>query len=998
MPTNLTTGEFLRAVLPSTGTYFAAQLPKHQRGFWQEPCDTIRDLALAVRSYDGNQIDSYFAVQSYLTPNNRRRDNVALIRSLWTDIDVGKKDAYPDLKRAGLALNRFCKDAGIPIPTVLVKSGYGLHVYWTLTRDLTPEGWHPLAARLQALEHHYHLLADHSVTIDYVRVLRPVGTHNYKRDEPSEVSGSRLGPDLDPDELFAILDLRCSELSLDLTHHTPRRATPLSGDLADLVAGIDEYPPADAEKIALSCNVFRDMKDTLGANQDNPLWLSSLIVLAHTEQRDEVAQHWSSSHEDYDPSNIDEQLRRIDATGYKPPRCEYFRKLTTLCSTCTLNVNSPIALGMPERGHQEVVVHADGTVDKFPLPKFMEEEYRYTPKGGLEYREKVSPKKAKPADPAEDEDDAAQDAAAAPNWYRCSWQFPQPEFVWYDDVADEWHVRLQAYIRKGDWARSDIKLAAIGQGGSTLMRDLAGKLRVLSVGPPQPLERFMKTWIDELQKTTDTQRVVNHLGWQKDGSFLLGTTLYKPDGTTSSVAIGRKIAKYVEAHVAPPTASLDEYRRLTAELYDRPGYVPHQFALMSALGSVLLSLVWNGHVGIPVSLWSGDTGLGKTTLAKVGIAAWGDPKGSGQTAKAEGATELAMWTIAGQRRNLPVLFDEVTTWDGQRLRSFVYAYSDGTPKQQARAEGGLRDNDHLAWSNTIFLTANESVIGKISAANRNAAAQVARIFEYQLPKVGEGLDVTDQGLVDAVFKHYGVAGAKFLSAIITRQEQIANAVRKLVQHIHLVTGVGTEGRYWTHQVACAIVAGRMARVLGIFAFDPDPVYHWALDQVKALAGLAQDAQEDYEDSLADLIRDCYPGLIITLDEGRGGASKATYPPGVYPPRNAIHGRVVLEQSRLYLATGAVRAWCVKHAVDLKTFTNKLIDMQLLVRGTTKYVLGKGTNLTTGRASCYQFTGKAIADTVHDLVEEGLDNVVRGRFAKNPAQLPNEADLAVDAAT
>ena len=985
-------GEFLRAVLPSTGTYFAAQLPKHhQRGFYQEACDSLKDLTLTVRGYDAAQTDSYFAVQSYLTQYSRRRENVGLIRSLWTDIDVGKPGAYATAQLARHALINFCQDAGVPLPTLLVLSGYGLHSYWTLDRDLTPEEWHPLAARLQALEHHHHLLADHAVTVDYVRVLRPVGTKNYKRDEPKPVIGMRLGPDLDPDALLATLEARCDALSLDLAQHTPRRSTPLEGDLADLTTGIDEYPPADAEKIVLACNVFKDMKATQGAAQDNPLWYASLLVLARTEQRDEVAHAWSAGHEDYEPSEVDEHLRRIEAQGSKPARCEYFRKISTLCDGCTLKVNSPIALGMPERGHQPVVVHEDGSIDEIgELPEPLAETYRYHPTRGLEYREYEDPKKAKKA-----ESDDADAAAADPRWFRCSWQYPVPEFLWFDDMADAWMVRLKAFIRRSDWSRADLPLASFGQGGSTLLRDLAGRLRVLSVGPPQPLERYMKTWIDDLQRHTDTQRVVNNLGWQKDGSFLLGTTLYKPDGTTASVAIGRKIARYVESHVTPPHASLDEYRRLTGALYNRPLFQPHQFALMSALGSVLLSLVWNGNVGIPVCLWSGGTGRGKTTLAKVGLAAWGDPEGSGQMAKAEGATELALWTIAGQRRNLPVLFDEVTTWDGPRLRQFLYSYSDGTPKQQARAEGGLRDNDHLSWSNTVFITANESVIGKITTTSRNTAAQIVRVFEYELPRVGEsGLDVTDQHLVDAVFKHYAVAGAKFISAVVTRQAQVAKAVRKLVQQIHLATGVGTEARYWTHQVATAIVAGRMAKVLGIFDFDPESVYRWALKQIESLAGQANDAREDYEDSLADLIRDCYPGLIITLNEGRG-TSSATYPPGVYPPRSVIHGRVVLEQKVLYLAAGSVRSWCAKHGLDLKTFTTNLLDQGLLLPGLVKYSVGRGTNITTGRSSCYQLTGKAVVDAVADLVEDQLDNIVRGRFGRQEQPAPND-EIPLDA--
>lgn len=973
----LTTGDFLRAVLPSQGVYFAARLiPARNRGFIPEPCQTIQELSHAVQSYDLSHADAYFAVQSYQQSTHRRRENVKAIRAVWVDIDVGKPGAYSDRNTALTALtNTFCTDASLPTPSVIAISGYGIHAYWTFTRDLTLDEWQPLASGLRALAYHHNLLADLSVTVDAARVLRPAGTHNYKRTsknsdiKPAPVRAVLTGPDLDPDEFLHLLETRCQDRELSITYQTPRRVEP-TGDLADLVAGANEYPLADAEKIAEQCAVFREMRDTRGANQDQPLWLHSLCVLSKTKQADDVTHSWCDGHEDYDPSAVDSALERIEAMGYKPARCDTFRTMSSLCTGCSLKVNSPIALGMYEEKpkHRASIEHEDGTRDEVgDLPEFLKSRFAWTFEEGL--RVKVD-KKLKDGEEKKEGDGY---------WAVISRQCPVPEFLWYDDAAVEWNVRMRAFVKKNDWSVADLKLASVGQGGTSLSRDLAGKLRVLSVGSPQPMESFVKTWIDDLQRHTDTQRVSNNMGWQSDGSFLLGNTLYRPNGEIRQAAIGRAIANVTTAHTVPANANLDRFRELLTTLYDRPGFESVQFALMASLGSVILPLVWNGPVGIPVCMWSEKSGLGKTTLAKIAISLWGAPFAGGQSAKGagKGSTELAFSTMAGQRRNLPVLLDEATDWPPARLSEFLYGYSDGTPKQQAKAEGGLRDNAHLSWSNIIFLTSNTSVVSKLSSELKNTGPQIARIFEYALP-LHVKPDVADQPLVDEIYKHYGVAGAHFIQHVVQNQDLVAKATRTLVQRLHQACNVKSDARYWTHAVACAIVAGKIAKALNIMEFDVKAVHFWAMGQIVAMAGKAVEAHEDYEDCLSDMIRDLYPGLIITLDEGWGSGLRATFPPGIVVPRGPIHGRVITENKEIRIAHGSVKRWCSSHGVDINSLLDDLDRRGILKSRKVSCTLGRGTHIPTGSASCYIFEG----DTVFDTVKDVSDNVIRGRFATN----------------
>ena len=1016
MLATIDTGEFLRAVLPSEGVYFAAHFPPNSYGrhFNQDPCWGHNQLTATLRVLAQNRQDAYFALASYHNGDNRTGSNTKLYRAAWTDIDVGKPGAYTSQKEAITTLLDLChRVMGIVGPTILVNSGYGVHAYWSFTRDIAPEEWQRIAQRLRALEEHAGLKADHNITVDAARVLRPVGTYNFKRpEEPQPVKGSRRSPDLDPDDFLATLTTRCDALGLDLSKTTRRVYTKLEGDLADLVAGIEQgYPPADAEKIADACAVLGEMRATKGQNQSYHTWYASLLVLAKTVQGAEVAHAWSSGHEDYDPSVVDTRIERINGSpSSKPATCGYFRLAAKeLCATCPLTINSPISLGFPERatfvptadpdkqGPDEVYdPHPDILDTIFGNGNKASGRYRFNNFGlqvRVDEKEKAKKAKAKPEASAEAGDDApppAEPAPPEPTWQTCSRQFPVVDFLWHDSQADEYYARIRARIKYKTWTEADLRLAVVGQGGTALMRDLAAKARVLSVGSSAPIEWYMKTWIDHVQQHTDTQHVRNNLGWQRDHGFLLGKTYYPPEGDPTPVAVGRQLAGYVGAHI--PRGNWERFTELMNKLYNRPGYVAHQFALLASLGSPLLHLVWPGPVGIPLVMWSKATGLGKSTLAKVGIAMWGDPHGGGQSASATGTTELAFYTMAGQRHHLPVLLDETSPWEGQRLSDFVYRYSDGTPKQQAKAEGGLRDNSHISWCNMIFVTSNKSVISMIETATRNAAPQIARVFEVQFPDEARP-SVTDQPLLDELFQHTGTVGARFIKAVSRAdiRKGTVQAVRQKVQELHQLTGTGTEARYWVHLAAVTLVAGKIAQRLKLHQFDLDFMQEWACERIVELAARSEVAYDDAEDTLSDMLRDLYPGMLITLTEGRG-TQGAVLAPNTYPPRGALTGRVIVDQGILYLAAGAVNEWCAKHGIDTRGLATALKTKKCLTDTSARYYLSRGTSIPgTTRVRCWALQGAMVSEALNDLP----DNVIQGQFRKVDNPLP-EQELPVDA--
>src|SRR5262249_19584917 len=137
---------------------------------------------------------TYHACASFKTPANRKQTNVLQLAILWADVDAGPGKPYPDQKSALLALAYFCELLGLPLP-VVVSSGFGLHIYWTLLESLSPEEWKIYANGFQQLcdQHNFHV--DRVRTCDTSSILRTPGTHNRKGDASRKVvCGEFVGP------------------------------------------------------------------------------------------------------------------------------------------------------------------------------------------------------------------------------------------------------------------------------------------------------------------------------------------------------------------------------------------------------------------------------------------------------------------------------------------------------------------------------------------------------------------------------------------------------------------------------------------------------------------------------------------------------------------------------------------------------------------------------------------------------------------------------------
>lgn len=348
---NLTVPDFLATVLPDQGHYCLFLLPEALH-VWT---DSVKGLAALVEKHKDRR-GVYFAVESFKT-EARKQTNVLALKALRLDIDAGQKKhdtdpygTYATQHDARQALQRFGTATGL-LPSIVVSSGEGLHVYYVLNESCAPQEWQPVAEALKRFCKGHGLCTDPTVTADSARILRPVTTlhTNGQRVSVLEATGKvytlaefaeQVGASQDtPDSLPA-----------------PARAYDMSVN-ADVLQQYDAAP-ADFELIRAECEAVR-----WAAEPDNqqkvtePYWRAMLGIVKHCAGPDGLADEISKHHPEYDPRNT---ARKLGAWGAGPTTCSEFGSHSAACAACPHRgkIKSPIVLG---RAHQQASHEAPTT-------------------------------------------------------------------------------------------------------------------------------------------------------------------------------------------------------------------------------------------------------------------------------------------------------------------------------------------------------------------------------------------------------------------------------------------------------------------------------------------------------------------------------------------------------------------------------------------------------------------------------------------------------------
>ena len=351
--------DFLQRVLPTEGTYCRFALTGKRNRFYSD----LTEMANEVVRLDRNGQDAYFAISSFKDDSSRRNVNVQATKVLTIDVDCGDDKPFATWKEGLKALGKFITDLKLPKP-LIVRSGYGLHTYWVLERDLDRDEWTPLARALKEAAEANEFAIDPSKTADPSLVLRPVGTHNFKdATKPKEVKVLLDGGDTTVEAMRKALAYYYNPAA--------KPAKKKNNGLLDSLAVQNDMPPAVGSLVAQKCQQVQWASE----NQEKvsePLWYALIGVAAFCEEPEETAKRWSENHPGYSESATVKKLEhwRAEATG--PTTCAKFEAERPVgCKGCPFagKIGSPARLGVR---YQEVDTSAEApeeVITEIAVPK-----------------------------------------------------------------------------------------------------------------------------------------------------------------------------------------------------------------------------------------------------------------------------------------------------------------------------------------------------------------------------------------------------------------------------------------------------------------------------------------------------------------------------------------------------------------------------------------------------------------------------------------------------
>ena len=768
--------------------------------------------------------------------NIAKRDsaNVLLLKAIWLDVDVKAPPAgYTDQKEAKKAILDFCTAAGLPLPSALVNSGGGVHVYWISRKPLTVDEWRPFAEGLRAEAERLGLRCDLGVTTDSARILRMPGTFNRKiagQDRPVVVTALGVDYDFDADlgplkkvGAGRVTAAVTKQAPFDLTAfpqgamHSMFRADPkIRGEVETGNGGFTDLRidlPLKVDNVIRECGHFRDAAMNRGVGHSQGLWMNTVLASTWLEDGYTWAKRFSDKYPTYDEGELKAMWeRKLDDRAKMKlgwPSCRTFEtEGCKACSSCKWRgqIKSPLSLadrvqpdpppGLPlpttlVTPNTKAVVSAQD----LGLPN------GYTLTNGSVF--------------------AMVEDKENPKGPRMAVQLLAGEILSRPRVTNEIPPKFFFKYRHGvNYIDVSIPLPALAS-DQKLMDALYTAGVHVCVGADKIVRKFMRSFSAKLDAAILRMETAP-LGWIYDAGkrvgFAYGGKIYKHDGTEEESATARgNITKFVgpcgdARPIFDAMAMISDEHRPDLEAMLLQSWVSPMLEL-AGLNSA--SVVWG---------W-GSSGGHKSAALNTGAALWYMPKVMRERG---GATIIGLENKMHTLRNLPVILDEMT--DPREIESVEAIFNriqEGGQGSRGAKDGGNRDPK--SWQLTLVCGSNQSLYDYFDRKHVQTDAKAQRIFEIiVIPRDGKRDRTYAMSLIGSLEHNYGHLGVAYSKYLVMNFERLKQEYEKLAAMVETdlaypATGkLADRGRFWQVTVALTLLAARVANEIcgkEFFHFD-----------------------------------------------------------------------------------------------------------------------------------------------------------------------------------
>jgi len=948
---------FLKKILPTAGWYILDTPNDGGQGFRHYVKQTIGEVAELAGLMNENGNTVYHACASFEHESvdrvkdgkaykaRRVQENVKFLRSLWLDLDVEADNPkkYPDQKSALVDLVQFLKETKLPVP-MMVSSGYGVHLYWPLTENVLPGQWKSASAMLKALCDAHEFKADPMRTMDTASVLRPVGTDNRK--DARNPRPVRLLQDANAVsflDLYKLLERACTNAGVEA--QKPR--APVSKAAADSInaqfAVQTEFPNSYAEEVAHKCQQIRMVRDTRG-NVPEPHWYAAIQLLYHTVESRDIIHAWSSGYEGYSEAETDRKIEQIK--GFGPTTCAKFDQVNAAgCVGCPLKTNKRITSP----------IQAGTRVEVAPAPQVAMPTIESVP--GSEVVGEVKLRVVDLPNPP------APFIRGADGLYRVDADGIKIKFHNYDlhpmERSFDEHEGFESVSIRHHTPHDGVLEFMFPSGLLEDPKKLRVELKSKSVhfnpGMGDMMVDYISQYVHTLQATAPARHKYASLGWQENGSFVLGSKLLVPNGSggvsvehAGIAAKGANILRGVRA-----SGELQPWVDMT-QILGKPGMEAHAFVFLAGIGAPFLHAL--GHRGATLSML-GRTGTGKTLVGKFMLSAYGNPA---ELVGSQSDTPKAKIERIGFMRNLPVYIDEITNMDPELLSQTIYSVSEGKGPVRLRPDGTPRPSSE--WATFLIVSTNQSLHGKLRVNKTDPEAEQMRLFEVIVNSPGDASLREFYELSQAVLpNNFGRAGEVLMQwAVRQDRAKLAESLATIVKAIDERTGAHGKERFWSATAGAALYTGHVMSQLGLIKFDYRKLMPWVMGQITNMRSDLKEHKVGPSDVLG-LYLDSHSNGRLVVGAGIGTGANGTMDTGIAnsgrtvlrAPTAPLCVRIETDKAVGYISRSSINDYLTKRGLDYNALRNALTSAGVVIDTDARKVLGAGTYWAAGKVPTWK---------------------------------------------
>lgn len=936
----------------------------------------------------------------------RAQANTVGVKTLFADIDV-KPKAFPTQEAALRALMALVHANEVPPPTMVVNSGNGLHVYWTLNRPLAHDEWTPLAEGFGRFLTHKGIHQD-SIYSNSVCLLRPPGAWNTKDPaNPKQVRivGRILPHDYDPSMFQAYAPFRTVAVhpawaglgasqgkdparpdSNTTTNPVGQGAVQsvvaagpggahTAGGSADthsnvvallprlpaitpsgeLSAGLEHLAQPVSMAVAVErCAVLRDVAARGGNGDPEPFWRQVLLAASFDPNAREWAHKLSSGDPRYTPEATDAKLdtilhQRTQGAGKIGwPTCATFSRHSSACQQCPYQgrIKSPFNIAP----------------DDSDLPP------GYSRKKGMIWKDKA---------------DVGENGEAIP-----SVAFPYGLRDAYLEPSMEGLVLNTELVHPHEPPRR----MRIPVGAINAWRDkIAQIFGMHSIAMPKAMnhlaQEFLVSFVHHLQTIAATGTRRDAVGWTKtrDGSTAFGF------GGKAWTASGR-----FENTAGIDPAIEDRYTvrgdfapwKVAADFITNMRRLDLQVILASAFAAPLVR--FTGQTGLLLSAYSPQSGVQKSTAMQVAQAVWAHP------VRAMNRIDDTYNSVAnklGVLRHLPIYWDELQTPDQAEIgfAKMAFTLTQGTEKGRLGAD--IQQRNSGSWATMLVSASNFSVQDMMQRGAKNTAAGLNRVFEVLVQPAPSSVIISASqanAIIAECQEHFGHAGERFAQALARDEAKTKARLLGVAAAFEKATNAAAEERFWVFSAATLFLGAAMAKAEGLVDFDLPGLQAYLTQAI--VSQRAAKARATYDVTSAD-----YAAAVLSRYIQHCRARNAYLETNIFAASRiggpALEVKLAPDAARqlrapiLHLArdSGVIRFlrqefhdWLATEGLPASAVISALTRHGGMAQSRPAW--GAGTEWSVGRVYCFEMKltgGSAPTDAVGNFFQYGLKPHIQG---------------------